>query len=118
LEAAALLTIFSNVAERILQVIRLCRESRTGWTPGAEMLLGNQISLALNEHGPALNVFWSRLGGMGARPVLTRLANEGVAGVKESCPRKTEPDGAGTGSNLGPLLSVRNWGDQILAQQR
>jgi len=28
--------------------------------------LVNQSSFKLNEHGPALNVFWSRRGGMGA----------------------------------------------------
>jgi len=27
----------------------------------------NQSSYKLNEHGPALNVFWSRSSGMGAR---------------------------------------------------
>jgi hypothetical protein len=28
--------------------------------------LANQSSLKLNEHGPVLNVFWSRRSGMGA----------------------------------------------------
>jgi hypothetical protein len=32
----------------------------TGWTPEAAMLPGNHSSLALNERGPALKVFWSR----------------------------------------------------------
>ena len=45
----------------ILQVIRPCRESKTGWTPNADMRPGNHSSLQLNERGPALKVFWSRL---------------------------------------------------------
>jgi len=46
--------------EDILQAIRPCRESATGWTAQAAMLAGNHSSLALNERGPALKVFWSR----------------------------------------------------------
>ncbi len=50
-----------------LQAIRPCRESQTGWTPAAAMLPGNHSSLALNERGPALKVFWSRRGRDGRR---------------------------------------------------
>ena len=45
----------------ILQAIRLCRESETGWTLEPATALGNHSSLPLNERGPALKVFWSRL---------------------------------------------------------
>jgi hypothetical protein len=72
------------VAERLLQVIRPCRESRTGWAPEAARLPGNQNSLVLNEHGPALKVFWmAGFPPLGAEPVRTRLAKSGAAGVKE-----------------------------------
>lgn len=50
-----------------MQAIRPSRESKTGWT---RQLLKKEVGepklLKLNEHGPALNVFWSRFGGMGA----------------------------------------------------
>jgi hypothetical protein len=50
-----------------LQAIRPCRESKTGWTRKLlEKESGEPKLLKLNEHGPALNVFWSRLGRMGA----------------------------------------------------
>jgi hypothetical protein len=47
--------------------IRPCCESTKGWTaaPGVRHRR-NQSSYELNEHGPALNVFWSRNSGMGA----------------------------------------------------
>jgi hypothetical protein len=44
-----------------LQAIRPCRESKTGWTAATDNgSRRNQSSYDLNEHGPALNVFWSR----------------------------------------------------------
>ena len=46
-----------------LPVIRPCRESKMGWTPKAVLPLfsENRSSFVLNERGPALKVFWSRL---------------------------------------------------------
>lgn len=44
--------------EEVLQVIRPCCESETGWTPKAQTPAGTHSSLVLNERGPALNVFW------------------------------------------------------------
>ena len=89
-----------------LQAIRPCRESQTGWTPEAARLPGNPSSLALNERGPALNVFWSRrwrdgrrAGGRTRLPRPTRVVIEGLT-------KKTEPEGAGQETS-GPLLSVR-----------
>jgi len=54
--------------EDTLQVIRPCRESVTGWT-GRAATPCNHSSLALNERGPALNVFWSRRWRDGRRQV-------------------------------------------------
>jgi len=52
---------------KVLQALRPCRESITGWTPAAwRWAPVNQNSYKLNEHGPALNVFWSCSSGMGA----------------------------------------------------
>jgi hypothetical protein len=42
-----------------LQAIRPCRESGTRWTRPPAIAAEIQISLELNEHGPALKVFWS-----------------------------------------------------------
>ena len=47
--------------EATLPAMRPCRESQWGWTPEAFGFPGNQNSLVLNERGPALKVFWSRL---------------------------------------------------------
>lgn len=59
-----------NGEERLLQAIRPCRESETGWTLGAQRLPENHNSLVLNERGPALKVFWIRCyAGLGARLV-------------------------------------------------
>src|SRR5437016_13890684 len=53
---------------KVLQAIRPCRESKTGWTPApGNWPRRNQSSWKLNEHGPVLNVFWSRRSGMGAQ---------------------------------------------------
>jgi len=59
------------MAERALKAIRPCRESAEGWTfrslrPGRTRALWK-----LNEHGPALNVFWTRGNELG---VAVRLA--------------------------------------------
>jgi hypothetical protein len=55
--------------------IRPCRESTEGWTaaPG-DRNRRNQSFYELNEHGPALNVFWSRKSGMGAGGEVIDLA--------------------------------------------
>jgi hypothetical protein len=54
--------------EKFLQAIRPCRESKTGWTPApGDRSRRNQSSHELNEHGPALNVFWTRKSELGAR---------------------------------------------------
>jgi hypothetical protein len=55
------------MGKEVLQVIRPSRESTTGWTPEpGSRSRRNQSSYKLNEHGAALNVFWSRSSGMGA----------------------------------------------------
>ena len=55
------------MAERALKAIRPCRESKPGWTPSAwQQETTNQSSYELNEHGPALNVFWTRGNELGA----------------------------------------------------
>ena len=81
----------------ILQAIRLCRESETGWTPEAHALPGNHSSLPLNERGPALKVFWSRQWRDGRREgERTRLPRSRRV-VIERLTKKTEPEGAGSG---------------------
>ena len=59
------------------------------------MVPGNHSSLELNERGPALNVFWSRYGGMGAGLMNARASQTGTRGVIERLTKKTEPEGAG-----------------------
>src|SRR5436853_3808254 len=64
----------------LLQAIRPCRESETGWARHTAMP-GNHSSLALNERGPALKVFWSRLWRDGRRVgERTRLPKSGPCG--------------------------------------
>jgi hypothetical protein len=101
---------FSSSVKNALQVIRPCRESETGWTPDAPVALpGNQSSLVLNEHGPALKVFWISEGtGIGREASATAACQAGGCSGKRLMTKKTEPEGAGTGLNAGPLLSVRN----------
>ena len=90
----------------VLQVIRPCRESQTGWTPEAPVLPGNHSSLELNERGPALNVFWSRRWRDGRRVgVGARLAKSTSVLIKQLT-KKTDPEGAGQETS-GPLLSDR-----------
>ena len=73
------------------------------------MLPGNYSSLALNERGPALNVFWSRRWRDGRRAgERTRLSKAALV-VMERLTKITEPAGARTaairstpfGSKLG-----------------
>jgi hypothetical protein len=52
--------------EKALKAIRPCRESAVGWT-ARSLRPGRTRSLEkLNEHGPALNVFWTRGDELGA----------------------------------------------------
>src|SRR3954464_11576563 len=77
----------------LLQAIRPCRESETGWARHTAMP-GNHNSLALNERGPALKVFWSRRWrdgrGIGERTHLPKRARL----VIERLTKKHEPEGA------------------------
>jgi len=69
LEAVALLADNRMIcwSHEVLQAIRPCRESKTGWRPVVWRQTPAKPKLfELNEHGPALNVFWSRKNGMGA----------------------------------------------------
>src|SRR6185369_9861546 len=52
-----------------------------------------RVLLQLNEHGPALNVFWTP----GTRGWAQRWSDLTVesGGYKEKCPKKTEPEGTG-----------------------
>src|SRR5215831_8934506 len=84
-----------------LQAIRPCRESRTGWTPPAERLLGNRNSLVLNERGPALKVFWSRLARDGRRAGEHVLAK---AGARDN--RTVDQENRAGGSRAGFVLST------------
>ena len=56
METAALLrTNAGRLREKVLPVIRPCRESKTGW---ASRTRDEPRDDKLNEHGPELNVFW------------------------------------------------------------
>ncbi len=96
-------------ARKHLQVIRPCRESKTGWTPEARKRPGNQNSLELNEHGPALKVFWISENRDWARDQCGCGLPARGCGCRKQRTNKTEPEGARTGiTHSGPLLSVRN----------
>jgi len=111
--------LFRKRQRKFLQVIRPCRESTTGWTPEAQPLPGNHSSLVLNEHGPALNVFWIlEQTGIGREASATAACQQQGCSGKRPMTKKTEPEGVGTRSNPGPLLSVRNWGWGKLASSK
>src|SRR6185436_4562907 len=57
---------------RILQVIRPCRESKTGWRPAANCRT-TITHLILNEHGPELKFFCIPSIGIGCRALCRRL---------------------------------------------
>ena len=68
------LTVQWNCWEKVLQAIRPCRESKTGWsTAPGHRSRRNQSFGQLNEHGPALNVFWTRKSELGARDLGAEL---------------------------------------------
>ena len=74
---------------------------------------GNHSSQVLNEHGPALNVFWIlERTGIGREASATAACQRWGGGGKRQGTKKTEPEGAGQ-EKSGPLLSVRNWGQEI-----
>jgi hypothetical protein len=87
---------FSNCGRsegKDLQVIRPCRESTTGWTLAPTKGLPNQSSYELNEHGPALNVFWSRKSGMGALSIARKTRKTRKDKDPEAFNmKKTDPD--------------------------
>ena len=73
------------------------------------LIPGNQSSWILNERGPALNVFWSRLWRDGRRddeharlPLRARV-------VIERLTNKTEPEGAGQDSNPTRSFRFESW---------
>src|ERR671922_2813914 len=80
-----------------LLAIRPCRESETGWPPEAARLLGNQSSLAVNERGPALKVFWSRCRRDGCRVGDCARLPKPARVIMERLTKKTEPEGARAG---------------------
>ena len=117
-----------------MQAIRPCRESKTGWPPApGDGSRRNHSSSQLNEHGPALKVFWTRKSELGARGFVAESCELVAAGETKSCTavKLTNTDGAdltqsgamgirtveqnngpeGTGHGLVPLqfLSVRWW---------
>ena len=80
-----------------LQAIRPCRESQTGWTLTPAMEARNHTSFELNEHGPALSVFWSRRRRDGRRLGEVALAKSNAAGYR-TVDQKNEPEGAQAGT--------------------
>jgi len=93
------------VAAQILQAIRPCRESQRGWTLGAARCPGNHSSLVLNEHGPALKVFWIPECRDWAPDQCPRGLSRSSGVAKTLVPKRTEPEGAGTRSD--PARSFR-----------
>ena len=95
-------------------MIRPCRESITGWTRERRARPGNHSSLELNEHGPALKVFWIPAhAGIGREASATAACQVWGGRSKRLVTKKTEPEGAGQETS-GPLLSVRTWGWQAI----
>ena len=99
-----------NVPDTLL-AIRPCHESKTGWTAGPKWSPQNHSSLALNERGPALKVFWSRPGRDGRKAGERARWPRPARVIKERLTKKTEPEGARTGSlQSAPFGSkVGNW---------
>jgi hypothetical protein len=62
------------------------------------MAPGNHSSLQLNERGPALKVFWSRLWRDGRRVGERARLPKRACVVVERLTKKTEPEGAGSGA--------------------
>lgn len=62
------------------------------------MALGNHNSLALNERGLALKVFWSRRWRDGRRVGDRARLPKPARVVKERLTKNTEPEGAGSGA--------------------
>src|SRR6266536_6233725 len=54
------------MAEKALKAIRPCRESTEGWTSRSLRPGRTRALWKLNEHGPALNVSWTRGKELGA----------------------------------------------------
>jgi hypothetical protein len=76
-------------AKTALEAIRPCRESQTGWTPMPPQRHRRTRALyELNEHGPALKVFWTRASGLGAR-TLRPGAGARSGGSEQSIHRRT-----------------------------
>src|SRR5438034_6036937 len=93
----------------ILQAIRPCRESETGWTLEPAMAPGNHSSLELNERGPALKVFWSRRWRDGRRTdEHTRLPKRSRV-VIEQLTKKTEPEGVRAGAIRSAPFGSKCW---------
>src|SRR6266496_4485199 len=75
------------VAEKALKAIRPCRESTEGWTSRSLRPGRTRALWKLNEHGPALNVFWTRDNELG---VAARLATiELQEAMRERCFRSS-----------------------------
>ena len=74
------------------------------------MLPGNHSSLKLNEHGPALKVFWSRQWRDGRRTDerMTRLPKTARM-IVERLTKKTEPEGAGVETIQSAPFGSKFW---------
>ena len=99
-------------------MIRPCRESKTGWTPGAQELPGNQSPQALNERGPALNVFWIPEDRDWAPEQCGSGLPLGRREVRKNVTNKTEPEGARTWAQPGPAPFGSNMKVNALLQTR
>jgi hypothetical protein len=70
------------------------------------MLPGNHSSLALNERGPALKVFWSRPWRDGRRVGADTRWPKATRAVKDRLAKRNEPEGVRVGAiPSGPLGS-------------
>jgi hypothetical protein len=93
-----------------LQATRPSRESKTGWTQKSQNdFSGSHDFLKLNERGPALNVFWSRLWREGRKAGERAGLPKAARAVKKKLPKKIGPEGAGA-VHCRPLLSDRKVG--------
>jgi len=99
--------------------IRPCRESARRWWPDWQRGLVNQSSYRLNEHGPELNVFWTRSSELGVKDMRTGAAKPRCGASKKNLTihrqrvtrKVTKKRAGGNGSELSalPFLSVQIW---------
>jgi hypothetical protein len=100
-----------------LQATRLSRESNAGWARESQYDFSvNQNSLELNEHGPALKVFWSRLWRDGCQADERACLPNGARVVKRNCLRNS---GRKEQERVNPAHSFRfeSWGSGVIGQK-